>query len=96
MSHVWMRAFLFCLSLEKATTAGGVGGAAAGGAAAGGALEDVLSIGVPKDEIFFYEDALRQGRSVIIGLSERDDQIEAGKSALNRAAAETLDSAREK
>ena len=44
----------------------------------------------------FYEDALRQGRSVIIGLSERDDQIEAGKSALNRAAAETLDSAREK
>ncbi len=83
------------LAVTFGAAAGGLGGAAAG-AAAGSALENVLSIGVPKDEIFFYEDALRQGRSVVVGLSERDDQIEAGRDALNKAGAETLDAAREK
>ncbi|HVH92078.1 MAG TPA: hypothetical protein VM783_11905, partial [Candidatus Acidoferrum sp.] len=83
------------LAVTFGAAAGGLGGAAAG-AAAGGALENILSIGVPKDEIFFYEDALRQGRSVIIGLSEDDDQIEAGREALQKAGAETLDAAREK
>ena len=83
------------LAVTFGAAAGGLGGAAAGGAA-GGALENVLSIGVPKDEVFFYEDALRQGRSVVVGLSESDDQIEAGRSALNKAGAETLDAAREK
>ena len=82
------------LAVTFGAAAGGLGGAAAG-AAAGSALENVLSIGVPKDEIFFYEDALRQGRSVVIGLSEDDDQIEAGRAALQKAGAETLDAARE-
>jgi hypothetical protein len=83
------------LAVTFGAAAGGLGGAAAG-AAAGGALENVLSIGVPKDEIFFYEDALRKGRSVVVGLSEDDDQIEAGRAALQKAGAETLDAAREK
>ena len=83
------------LALTFGAAVGGLGGAAAG-AAAGGALENLLSIGVPKDEIFFYEDALGQGRSVVIGLAERDDQIEAGRDALEKAGAETLDAAREK
>lgn len=83
------------LAVTFGAAAGGLGGAAAG-AGAGGALENILSIGVPKDEIFFYEDALRQGRSVVVGLSERDDQIEAGRDALTKAGAETLDAAREK
>jgi hypothetical protein len=82
------------LAVTFGAAAGGLGGAAAG-AAAGSALENVLSIGIPKDEIFFYEDALRQGRSVVIGLSEDDDQIEAGRAALQKAGAETLDAARE-
>jgi hypothetical protein len=83
------------LAVTFGAAVGGLGGAAAG-AAAGGALENLLSIGVPKDELFFYEDALRQGRSVVIGLAERDDQIEAGGDALHKAGAETLDAAREK
>jgi hypothetical protein len=83
------------LALTFGAAAGGLGGAAAG-AVAGGALENILSIGVPKDEIFFYEDALRQGRSVVIGLAERDHQIEAGRHVLEKAEAETLDAAREK
>jgi hypothetical protein len=83
------------LAVTFGAAAGGLGGAAAGGVA-GGALENVLSIGVPKDEVFLYEDALRQGRSVVVGLSEREDQIQAGRDALNKAGAETLDAAREK
>lgn len=82
------------LAVTFGAAAGGLGGAAAG-AAAGSALENLLSVGVPKDEIFFYEDALRQGRSVVIGLSEDDDQIEAGRAALQKAGAETLDAARQ-
>jgi hypothetical protein len=83
------------LAVTFGAAVGGLGGAAAG-AAAGGTLENLLSIGLPKDEIFFYEDALRQGRSVVVGLSESDDQIEAGHDALSKAGAETLDAAREK
>jgi hypothetical protein len=83
------------LAVTFGAALGGLGGAAAG-AAAGGTLENLLSIGLPKDEIFFYEDALRQGRSVVIGLTESDDQIEAGRDALRKAGAETLDAAREK
>jgi hypothetical protein len=82
------------LALTFGAAAGGLGGAVAG-AAAGGALENLLSIGLPKDEVFFYEDALRQGRSVVIGLAQSDDQIEAGRDALEKAGAETLDAARE-
>ena len=52
----------------------GIGGAVAG-AAGGGALEGLLTRGLPKDEIFLYEDALRQGRTVIIVTSENDDLL---------------------
>lgn len=83
------------LAVTFGAAAGGLGGAAAG-AAAGGVLENLLSIGVPRDEIFFYEDALRQGRSVVVGLSEREDQIQAGGDILIKSGAETLDAAREK
>ena len=82
------------LALTLGAAAGGLSGVAAG-AAGGGALENVLSVGVPKDEIFFYEDALRQGRAVGVGLSEREDQIEFGRNVLDRAGAETIDAARE-
>src|SRR3989442_11356284 len=43
----------------------GAGGALAG-IAAGDAMERGLSDGLPHDELFVYEDALRKGRSVVI------------------------------
>jgi len=73
----------------------GIGGAVAGGAV-GEFLESSLTQGLPKDEIFFYEDALRQGRSVLVGLAEDDDRIERGRVLMERAGAETLDAARKK
>jgi len=72
----------------------GAGGAAAG-MAAGGALEDTIAHGLPHDELFIYEDALRQGRTVVIAQVEDDEQAQAARSALDAAGAESVDAARE-
>src|SRR5437870_2401213 len=40
------------------------------GAVAGGLLESFMTEGLPEDEIFVYEDALRKGRTVVIALAE--------------------------
>ena len=71
-----------------------IGGVLAG-AAAGGAMENALSDGLPKDELFVYEDALRQGRTVLIALTEDATQAEAARAALGHAGAESLDAARD-
>jgi len=72
----------------------GAGGVAAG-MAAGGKLEETLFRGLPKDEIYLYEDALRQGRSVVIVFAKQGAQDEAARRALDGAGAESLDAARE-
>lgn len=73
----------------------GIGGAVAG-AASGGALENQLSPGLPKDELFFYEDALRQCRTVLIGTSKDDEVVEKGRAVIERNGAESIDAARDK
>jgi hypothetical protein len=73
----------------------GVGGVVAG-AAVGGALEHSLEIGLPKDELFLYEDALRQGRTVLIVLAEEQEQADAVREALAEAGAESINAARER
>jgi len=73
----------------------GLGGAAAG-AAGGEVLENLLTRGLPKDEIFLYEDALRHGRTVIIVISEDDDLIARSHEIMEKSGAESLDAAREK
>lgn len=72
----------------------GLGGAVAG-AAAGGALESTFDVGLPKDELYIYEDALRQGRSVLIVLAKDSKQADEIREALTWAGAESLDAARE-
>jgi hypothetical protein len=72
----------------------GTGGAVAG-MAAGGALEGQIADGLPHDELFVYEDALRQGRTVVIAQLEDDGQVSAVESALKEAGAESIDAARE-
>jgi hypothetical protein len=83
------------LAIGLGAGAFGIGGAVAG-AATGGALENQLSPGLPKDELFFYEDALRQCRTVLIGTSTDDDAIEKGRSVIERTGAESIDAARDK
>lgn len=72
----------------------GAGGAAAG-AATGHALEDSLEAGLPHDELYIYEDALRKGRSVVVGFVEDDDKLPAVRQALANSGAESIDQARE-
>jgi len=72
----------------------GIGGAI-GGAAAGGSLENALTEGLPKDEVFVYEDALRQGRTVMVALADKEDQVDAARQVLQRNGAESIDAARE-
>jgi hypothetical protein len=74
----------------------GLVGGAVIGAAAGGALENAMSDGLPKDELFVYEDALRKGRTVLVALAENEEQAEAVRRALAQAGAESLDAARDK
>jgi hypothetical protein len=72
----------------------GIGGASVG-AVAGGKLEKELTEGLPKDEVFVYEDAIRKGRTVVIALAEDTDQAERARSIFQHHGAESIDAARE-
>jgi len=72
----------------------GIGGAATG-AYAGDAIEDAMDEGMPQDELYVYEDALRRGHSVVIAFAEDDEQAEAARSVISQSGAESLDAARE-
>jgi hypothetical protein len=74
--------------------AGGVLGAVAGGGV-GGAVESYTTEGLPEDDLFVCEDALRQGRSAVIAIAANDPQAEAVRGALEDASAESIDRARE-
>jgi hypothetical protein len=69
-------------------------GGAVGGAILGEAADDKSTEGVPSDEIFFYEDALRHGRSVVFVFAENDWEEQHARKLLEDAGAESLDAAR--
>src|SRR3954452_2509710 len=72
----------------------GAGGAMAG-IQAGDAVESALANGLPHDELFVYEDALRQGRSVVVAAVEDDQITPRVRTVLSDAGAESVDAARE-
>lgn len=72
----------------------GAGGLVAG-ASAGEALEDEMADGMPHDELYVYEDALRRGRTVLFVTTTDDEQAGAVRTILNQAGAESIDAARE-
>jgi len=72
----------------------GAGGAAAG-AFAGNALEKGIADGLPRDELFVYEDALRRGRSVVLAFADDEQTAERARAVLQRSGAESVDAARE-
>jgi hypothetical protein len=65
------------------------------GALAGGASENFMSQGLPEDEIYVYEDALRRGRSVVIALAADEAAAARLRELLDKEGAETVDAARE-
>lgn len=82
--------------------AAGIAGAAllgAGGLAAGaelGSKQDRNSTeGVPVDELYFYEDALRQGRSLVVTFVDGPKEKERAETIMKENGAESIDAARE-
>ena len=65
------------------------------GAAAGNKVEMESYQGLPEDEIFVYEDALRKGRTVVIALAEDNHQASLVRNLLEREGAESINAARE-
>jgi len=65
------------------------------GTVAGNSSKDFVTLGLPEDEIFVYEDALRRGRSVVIALAEDDAAAAALRKSLEAKGAQAIDAARE-
>lgn len=72
----------------------GAGGATAG-ALAGDSLDKAMADGLPHDELYVYEDALRRGRSVVVAFAGDELMAENARAELAKAGAETVDAARE-
>jgi hypothetical protein len=72
----------------------GAGGAATG-ASVGGSLEESMVKGLPHDELFVYEDALRRGRTVVLVEAEDDESAQTIRGVFEQAGAESVDAARE-
>jgi hypothetical protein len=77
-----------------AAALGGVIGTAAG-VVVGNTLEESLTTGLPRDELFVYEDALRQGRSIVVALAHDEEQAKIVREVLAHAGVESVDAARE-
>ena len=65
------------------------------GASVGDKMEKATTEGLPEDEIFVYEDALRQGRSVVVALVENEESAAALRELMKTERAESVDAARE-
>jgi hypothetical protein len=65
-----------------------------GGAAVGSRLDDRVSNGLPKDELYVYRDALRKGRSVVIALVEGNPEVTDARALMEGLGVETVDAAR--
>jgi len=65
------------------------------GAVAGAKSENFMTKGLPEDELFVYEDALRKGRSVVIAMAENDAEATRFRELLATEGAESVDAARE-
>lgn len=81
------------IGLLGAAIAGAAG--ATVGATVGDKMEKSSIEGLPEDEIFVYEDALRQGRSVVVALAENEDAASVVRELMTREGAESVDAARE-
>ncbi|HLK33321.1 MAG TPA: hypothetical protein VKT29_09540 [Terriglobales bacterium] len=65
------------------------------GAKMGNALESASTYGLPEDELFFYQDALRNGHTVLLTFASNESEAKQVRSVLQDAGAESVDAARE-
>jgi hypothetical protein len=84
---------VLAFGLLGAALLGGTG--AVVGAAVGDKLEEGLGEGLPHEDVYLYEYALRRGRSIVIVHAENDDQFSKTRAFFNRTGALDLDNLRE-
>jgi hypothetical protein len=82
------------IGLAAAALFGAAG--AVGGVAAGEKLEEKTFQGIPRDDVYVYEDSLRRGHSVVLAIPRSERESDAARSALEDAGAESVDAARER
>jgi hypothetical protein len=67
---------------------------AAAGAAIGGSVEEQLGEGVPHEDVFLYEDALRHGRSILVAYVD-DDREDRAREVIKATGAGDIETLRE-
>jgi hypothetical protein len=65
------------------------------GSAVGDNVEEGLGEGIPHEDVYLYEDALRHGHAVVIAYVDDGDQSDNAAKAMHDAGAEDLDTMRE-
>ena len=83
---------IFAIGLGAAALLG-LGGAAAG-AKAGDESEHAMDTGVPRDDVFFYRQLLKRGRSIVIAEVDHADQASAAREVFQQRGGEDVDAAR--
>lgn len=68
---------------------------AAAGSAVGDTVEEELGEGIPHEDVYLYEDALRHGNSILIAYAEEGEQADRAKEAMNNAGAQDIETLRE-
>ena len=84
---------LLAFGMLGAALLGTVGAAA--GSAVGDQVEAELGEGIPHEDIYLYEDALRHGHTVLIAYADEGDQADNAAEVMRKAGAEDLDMLRE-
>jgi hypothetical protein len=84
---------LLAFGMVGAALLGTVGAAA--GSAVGDTVEEELGEGIPHEDVYLYEDALRHGHTVLIAYAEEGDQADNAAEAMRAGGAEDLDALRE-
>jgi hypothetical protein len=77
---------------------GAAGGALLGalaGGTLGGAAGSAAFSGLPEDEFIIYEDALRQGRTVVVAMAADSTEANTARNVFTETGAESIDRARE-
>jgi hypothetical protein len=84
---------LLAFGMVGAALLGTVGAAA--GSAVGNTVEEELGEGIPHEDVYLYEDALRHGHTVLIAYADEGEQADRAGEILRAAGAEDLDVLRE-
>jgi len=84
---------LLAFGMVGAALLGTVGAAA--GSAVGDSVEEELGEGIPHEDVYIYEDALRRGHAVVIAYVEEGDQADRAAEFMRDAGAEDIDELRE-